>query len=274
MNQERPVYTVSDGSGLTAETVAHTLLTQFPGVEFRHVSLPFVNTHDKLEQAVNDICRAGQESGVQPLVFTTFVQDDFSERLQHISAEVFNLFEPFINRIERALDQHSSHKSGQAHGIANVGKYNRRINAINYALHCDDGLHTRDYDQATVILLGVSRSGKTPTSLYLAMHFGFYAANYPLTEDDFDRRMLPSDVVANKERVFGLTIDPVRLQQIRSERRPNSRYASLSQCQEDVRLARELFDRNNIPFCDSTGYSVEELGSQIKHQMALQSELI
>lgn len=269
----RPVFIISDRSGLTAETISHTLLSQFPGVNFSQVAMPFVDTKDKVREAVDKINQAANRCGQRPLVFTTFVDENFTELLAAAEAEVFDLFAPFIYRIESALGQQSSHQPGQSHGIANLNQYNQRINAVNYAMHCDDGLHPRDYAKANMILLGASRSGKTPTCLYLALQFGFYAANYPLTEEDFNRGELPSEVLDHRDKVFGLIIDPSRLAQIRSERRPGSNYASLKQCQQDVTAARRMYQRYQIPHCDSTNYSVEELGSTIKHQMGLQSSL-
>jgi len=270
---QRPVFIVSDSSGLTAETICHTLLSQFPGIEFKQASMPFVDSEDKVKALVGRINTAGIESGQRPLVFVTFADDSFSELLVGVEAEVFDLFAPFIGRMESALGQQSSHESGQSHGIADLVQYGQRINAVNYAMHCDDGLHTRDYGQANVILLGASRSGKTPTCLYLALHFGFHAANYPLTEEDFERDALPDSILVHRKKMFGLTIDPRRLHQIRSERRPDSDYASIRRCQQDIAMARSMYQRYGIPHCDSTNYSVEELGSTIKHQMGIESTL-
>ena len=270
---ERPVFIVSDRSGLTAETISHTLLSQFPGIDFTQVAMPFVDTKEKVSEVVERINQEEKRSGQKPLVFTTFVDENFTESLAAANAEVFDLFAPFISRIEDVLGQRSSHQPGQSHGIANLVQYNQRINAVNYAMHCDDGLHPRDYAKANMILLGASRSGKTPTCLYLALQFGFYAANYPLTEEDFMRDELPPAILDHRDKVFGLTIDPGRLHQIRSERRPGSHYASLKQCQLDVSAAKSMYQRYQIPHCDSTNYSVEELGSTIKHQMGLQSAL-
>ncbi len=271
--REQPIFIVSDGSGVTAETICHTLLSQFPAGNFNQESLPFVDSLEKVNTAVARVNQASLDFGVKPLVFTTFVEEEYAVALSQANAEIFDLFDPFISRMEEALGQNSSHQSGQAHGIANMTQYNRRMSAVNYAMHCDDGLHAQEYGNADVILLGVSRSGKTPTCLYLALHFGFYVANYPLTEDDFLQFKLPESILAHRDKVFGLNIEASRLHQIRSERRPSSQYASLAQCQEDVTQARNLFDRYRIGHCDSTSYSVEELGSTIKHRMGLHSEL-
>ena len=270
---QRPVFVVSDRSGLTAETICHTLLSQFPGIDFQKASLPFIDSEQKVAEVVEEINQAGRQSGTKPLVFTTFADDTFSTQLKQVEADIFDVFAPFIHRMESALGQQSSHEAGQSHGMTDTVRYTQRISAVNYAMHCDDGLHTRDYSKADVILLGVSRSGKTPTCLYLALHFGFNAANYPLTEEDFDRGELPASLVAHSDRVFGLTIDPRRLHQIRSERRPDSEYASLKRCQQDQAIARRMYEQYQLPNCDSTNYSVEELGSAIKHRMGLQSTL-
>ncbi len=268
---QHPVFILSDRSGVTAETICHTLLSQFPAIEFAQEAMPFIENRAKLEAAIAHINRVAANTGKRPLVFTTFATEEHQGLAATANAEIFDLFEPFIGRMEATLKQTASHLAGKAHGIVDAAQYGRRISAVNYALHCDDGLHPRDYRRAAVILVGVSRCGKTPTSLYLALHFGFYVANYPLTEENFDRQALPDEVLAYRDKVFGLTIDPLRLQQIRSERRPHSQYASLAQCQQEVRMARALFDRYRILHCDSTAYSVEELGSAIKHQMGLQS---
>ena len=267
-----PVFILSDRSGLTAETICHTLLSQFPAIEFAQQALPFIENRAKLEQAIARINEVAAATGKRPLVFTTFASRADQDLAATADAEIFNLFEPFIGRMEAALDQPASYLAGKSHGIKDPAEYGRRISAVNYALHCDDGLNSRDYTRATVILIGVSRCGKTPTSLYLALHFGFYAANYPLTEEDFAQQAhYRRKFLAHRDKVFGLTIDPHRLQQIRSERRPDTKYASLSQCQTEVRQAQQLFNQYKIKHGDSTAYSVEELGSTIKHRMGLQS---
>ncbi len=268
---KQPVYILSDRSGATAETICQTLLTQFPGVEFDTHAMPFVDSNEKISQAIQTINQTAQKFDVKPMVFTTFVEQNHSDQLALADAVVFDLFEPFISRMEESLHQQSSHKPGQSHGMINPHQYSERIGAVNYAMHCDDGLHTNDYEKARVILTGVSRSGKTPTSLYLALHFGIFVANYPLTEEDFEYDRLPQNLAKYKNKIYGLLIEPNRLMQIRQERRPDSVYASLAQCKKEIDLAKALYTRNRIPFCDSTRYSIEELGSTIKHQMRLDS---
>ena len=268
----QPVFVVSDRTGITAGTVTHTLLTQFPDIDFVQETLPFVDNGEKVQAAIDRINAAAAEYGVKPLVFTTFVEENLTSRLQRADAEVIDLLAPFIGRMEELLHRPSSHEPGHSHGMTDPDGYTRRIAAVNFTLRCDDGVSTRDYGRADLVLAGVSRSGKTPTCLYMALHFGFHAANYPLTEEDFERGELPPALLAHREKVFGLTIDPMRLQQIRRERRPDSRYADLQQCRREVQQAEALFRRYRIPFCDATNFSIEELGTTIRHRLELQSK--
>ena len=262
-----PVFIISDGSGLTAETTAQALLSRFPDLQFDYTALPFVDTPEKVDEAVRQIDRAA-ENGTPPLVFVTFVDDARTAQLARARGRLFDLFQPFISELEALLGQASSHELRLAHGVGDQERYNQRIDALNYTLRCDDGLHPEAYPHADVILLGVSRSGKTPTSLYLALHFGLYTANYPLTDDDFETDALPVVLQNRRANLFGLTITPERLAEIRHQRRPDSRYASLSQCRREVRQAEALFTRLNLPYFDSTSHSVEELGSRIHTRLA------
>ena len=218
--------------------MGHSLLTQFEGQEIRAVTLPFVSTLDKAEEAVRRIDSAGAESGQRPIVFSTLVQDDLREVLRGSNALFLDFFEAFVGPMEHELGTRSTHRSGRAHGIADAVHYAARIDATNYALANDDGSQ-RDYSRADVILVGVSRSGKTPTCLYLAMQYGIFAANYPLTDDDLESNRLPPGLQAHRSKLFGLRIAPSRLQQIRQERRPNSRYSSPQQVQFETRAAIE-----------------------------------
>ncbi|ACL74006.1 conserved hypothetical protein [Thioalkalivibrio sulfidiphilus HL-EbGr7] len=229
----RSVFYVSDGTGITAETLGHTLLTQFDQVQFSPVNLPFVDSEEKLDAALLRISRAADQDGAPPLVFSTLIDRRLREALaSRCKGVVFDLFETYTSGLEQALGVSANHVAGRSHGMGNLHTYTRRINALNYALANDDGAVVRDYPMADVILMGVSRSGKTPTCLYLALQFGIQAANYPLTEDDFETGDLPGLLVPYRNKLFGLTVDPERLQQIRSERRPNSRYASAEQCRK------------------------------------------
>lgn len=258
----RPVFFVSDQTGVTAETMGHSLLTQFDGLEARPVTLPFVSSVDKAEETVRRINHAAAETGLRPIVFSTLVQDELRDIVKRSDALFLDFFEAFLGPLERELATKSTHRAGRAHGIADLGAYTARINATNFALANDDG-GGRDYEHADVVLTGVSRSGKTPTCLYLALQYGISAANYPLTDEDLEAGRLPAALRAHRHKLFGLTIRPERLVQIRNERRPDSRYASPQQVQYEVRAAEALFERFAIPYLNTTECSIEEIASRI-----------
>jgi hypothetical protein len=266
------VFFVSDQTGVTAETMGHTLLTQFEGLQIRAETLPFVSTPDKAQEAVARINRAAEEEGVRAIVFSTLVQDDLREIVKGSDALFLDFFDAFVGPLEQEFGVRSTHRTGRAHGIADLTAYTTRINATNFALANDDGT-TRDYTNADVILVGVSRVGKTPTCLYLALQYGIFAANYPLTEEDLESSRLPQSLDAHRRKLYGLTIKPERLQQIRHERRPDSRYASARQVQYELRTAASLFDKYALPFLDTTECSIEEIASRILAKTGIERRL-
>jgi regulator of PEP synthase PpsR (kinase-PPPase family) len=267
LNKRRTVFFVSDQTGVTAETMGHSLLTQFDGLEFRATTLPFVSTVDKAAEAVRRINAACADEGIRPIVLSTLVKDDVRDVVRLSNGLVLDFFDAFLGPLEQELGQTSSHALGRAHGMFDLAAYTARMNATNFALANDDGAHSRDYDRADVILVGVSRSGKTPTCLYMALQYGVLAANYPLTEDDLEMRRLPPGLDAHRAKLYGLTIRPDRLQQIRQERRPDSRYSSVPQCVFEVRTAEQLFERFGVPVIDTTDCSIEEISSRILERM-------
>lgn len=264
---KRKVFYVSDRTGITAETLGHSLLTQFDGIDFERESLRFIDSIDKASAAAAAINEVARESGVRPLVFSTLVEPPERNIVADADGVFFDLFDVFIEPLEQELGVLSSHTAGRSHGMENARGYASRIDAVNFALQHDDGTTTRDYDRADVILLGVSRSGKTPTCLYLALQYGVNAANYPLTEDDLAELTLPARVMPFRDKLFGLTIRPERLHQIRSERRPNSRYASLRQCQTEVRQVEAMFRSAGLDYLDSTSMSVEEIAATLMDRL-------
>lgn len=263
MGNKRTVFFVSDQTGVTAETMGHSLLTQFDGLEFSAVTLPFISTVDKAEEAVTRIDAQARKDGARPVVFSTLVNDDVREIVMRAECLYLDFFEAFLGPMEQELGQASSHALGRAHGMTDMAAYTARINATNFALANDDGSANRDYERADVILVGVSRSGKTPTCVYMALQYGVYAANYPLVDDDLESGRLPALLEPFRAKLFGLTIVPERLHQIRQERRPDSRYASVTQCNYEVRAAEKLFDRYGIPYLDTTDTSIEEIASRV-----------
>ena len=267
----RTVFFVSDQTGVTAETLGHSLMTQFEGQEFRPVTLPFVSSLDKAEEAVRRINRAADQ-GLRPIVFSTLVQDDLREVLMGANALFLDLFSTFVGPLERELDARSTHRAGRAHGMADLAAYTTRIEATNFSLANDDG-SGGDYAHADVVLIGVSRVGKTPTCVYMALQYGVFAANYPLTEDDLEAGRLPPRLEPYRAKLFALTIRPERLQQIRNERRPDSRYASRQQVLYELRAAEALFSRYALPWLDTTECSIEEIASRILNTSGIERRL-
>jgi [pyruvate, water dikinase]-phosphate phosphotransferase / [pyruvate, water dikinase] kinase len=261
---------VSDQTGVTAETMGHSLLTQFTGQDFRPVTLPFISSIDKAEEAVRRIDATALQEGVRPIVFSTLVQDDVRDVVKQAKGLFLDFFDAFLGPLEAELSLKSAHATGRAHGMSDLAAYTSRINATNFAVANDDGAGARDYDHAEVILIGVSRSGKTPTCLYMALQYGIFAANYPLTDDDLEGERLPRVLAPYTRKLYGLTIRPDRLQQIRTERRPDSRYSSPQQVQYEIRVAESMFTRLGIPTINTTECSIEEIASRILDKMGLE----
>ena len=272
MDTVRPVFYVSDGTGITAETIGHSMLTQFSGIRFQTDRLPFVDTPAKAREAAARIRLAGEASGLRPIVVNSCVDASLSVVLAESGALMLDVFEPFIAPLERELGQSRQARVGQAHGMVDFEAYHRRINAMNYALTHDDGARL-DYDEADLILVAVSRAGKTPTCVYLALHYGIRAANYPLTDEDLESDRLPPRLRAHRRKLFGLTIDAERLQQIRQERRPNSTYAKLETCTSEVAAAERMFQMERIPTLSTTHTSIEEIASKVMSTLGLQREM-
>jgi [pyruvate, water dikinase]-phosphate phosphotransferase / [pyruvate, water dikinase] kinase len=273
MTQRRTVFFVSDGTGITAQMLGHSLLTQFEGVEFNQVTLPFVDSTEKAEDCLARIEAAGANGSGQPIVFSTLVNQDARTVLRKANALFLDFFETFIDPLEAGLGVKSSHTIGRSHSAMDKKEYHQRIEAINFAMAHDDGASHRELGQADVILIGVSRSGKTPTSLYLALQFGVKAANYPLIPEDFQRMKLPEALRLHKPKLFGLTIAPERLHEIRKERRPDSRYAALDNCRYEVEEAERLMRREGIHSINSTSKSIEEIATTILRELRIHRQI-
>jgi regulator of PEP synthase PpsR (kinase-PPPase family) len=269
MTRDRTAFFVSDRTGITAEMLGHSLLTQFDQVSFTEITLPFVDSPEKVRDAVIQINQAAARDGVRPLVFSTLVDPTLSTGIQQANGKYIDCFQVFIAPMEAELGIQSSHTVGRSHSVRN-NSYFSRIEAVNFAMSHDDGQTTRELGQADVILVGVSRCGKTPTCLYMALQFGIRAANYPLIPEDFAAKRLPSAVAAHRGKLFGLTIRADRLQRIRNERRPGSKYASLENCEYEIREAEQLMRQENISVLDTTTRSIEELATTILQKASLQ----
>src|SRR5574341_2188596 len=243
MPQRRTVFFISDGTGITAQMLGNSLLTQFEGVEFQQVTLPFISSLDQAEDCRARIEAEGSRGNGRPIVFSTLVNGDLRAVVRKADALFVDFFETFIDPLEAGLGVKSTHTIGRSHSALDRPRYTHRMEAINFAMAHDDGASHRDLAQADVILVGVSRSGKTPTSLYLALQFGVKAANYPLIPEDFARMELPQSLRAHKPKLYGLTIAPERLREIRHERRPGTKYAELANCRYEVEQAEILMRR-------------------------------
>ena len=252
--------------------MGHSLMTQFEGLEFRPVTLPFVSSVDKAQEAVRRINRAAEEEGIRPIIFSTLVQDDLRGIVMTANGLYLDFFAAFVGPLERELNTRSTHRAGRAHGMADLASYTTRIDATNFALSNDDGTGG-DYEHADVVLIGVSRSGKTPTCLYMALQYGVFCANYPLTDDDLESGKLPTRLEPHRRKLYALTIKPERLQQIRNERRPESRYASRQQVTYELRAAEAMFSRYSVPCLDTTECSIEEIASRILNTTGIERRL-
>ena len=271
---KRTVFVVSDRTGITAEVLSHSLLTQFPDVKFHTRALPFIDTPEKMVHVVREINEAADNDNARPLIFATFVSPQLFEGIRQARGFFVDLFGTFLKPLETELQSASSHQIGHSHGVVDRDRYTSRISAVHYAMDCDDGVSIDDYSKADLIILGVSRTGKTPVCLYLAIHFGLFCANYPLTEEDFNDGALPAILQPFRGRLFGLTINSERLCQIRTERRPDSRYSSRQQCEYELAQGQATFRRHTISFADTTQMSIEEIGTTILQKMEIRRELL
>jgi hypothetical protein len=262
----RTVFFVSDGTGITAETFGHAVLTQFD-LRFRQVRLPFIDTLDKAYEAARRINETFALDNQAPIVFSTLVKPDLSEVIRKSKGMHMDLIQTFVAPLEHELGVKSTHTIGRSHNIVDSEEYKNRIEAINFSLAHDDGQSHKNLSAADVILVGVSRSGKTPTSLYLAMQYGIKAANYPLIPDDFERGRLPSSLPPFRAKIFGLSITPERLSEIRHERRAGSKYASLENCRYEVNEAELMMKREGIRWLSSTTKSIEEIATTILQEI-------
>ncbi|MBI4195926.1 MAG: kinase/pyrophosphorylase [Betaproteobacteria bacterium] len=269
MTDKRTAFFVSDRTGITAEMLGHSLLTQFDTVRFQEVTLPFVDSVEKARQVVSQINEHARKDAARPIVISTLVNSEIADVVSRAEALFLDCFEIFISPLEKELGVRASHAIGRSHSVSDLVNYYHRIDSVNYALAHDDGVSNRDLNEADVILVGVSRCGKTPTCLYLAMQYGVRAANYPFIPEDFSTMRLPAQLRPLRKRLYGLTIRPARLQQIRNERRPGSMYANLANCEFEVREAEGLMRQEGIPFLDATSKSVEELATTILHEAKL-----
>jgi hypothetical protein len=273
IQQKRTVFYLSDRTGITAETLGHSLLTQFDGIQWETVNVPFLDDIEKAEAVSVQINQAAERDHHRPLVFSTLLKPEILTVIKQANCRIFDFFETFIRSIEEELHQPFARMAGRSHGLQHHLSYFKRIAAINYVLAHDDGVNPRNFAEADIILIGVSRSGKTPTCLYLGLQYGIAAANYPLTPEDMSVMQLPGVLENVRSKLFGLTLSAAQLHFIRQERRPDSQYASLAQCQQEIQWQESLFHLCHIPYLDTTRISIEEISATILNRCGLKRQL-
>lgn len=260
---KRSAFFISDSTGITAEAMGESLLSHFPGIEFERHSLPYIDSEEKAQEAATVINKAAAADGLKPIIFETLISSSLRDIITSSNGFCVDVINTFLKPLESELGAHSISKVGRPRVATDNSHYSRRIEAIHFALDNDDGGRTHKYSEADIILIGVSRSGKTPTSLYLALQFGIFPANYPITEEDLENFKLPAVLKEHQEKLFGLTISPDRLAAIRNERLANSRYASAAQCELEVREVERLFSSYGIEHINTTEVSIEEIATRI-----------
>jgi len=270
---KRSVFFISDGTAITAETLGHSLLAQFPHVKFDIHIIPYITSEEAAMNVVEEINKRADKDGQQPLVFDTLVDPYVRDIINTANAVNLDVFEGLISKLSDVLGTPPTTLVGQTHAVTDSESYKARIDAVHFALDNDDGARTRHYDKADLILIGVSRSGKTPTSIYLSLQFGIRVANYPLTEEDLDDNRLPAVLKEHKNKLFGLMIDAERLVAIRSERKANSRYASFSQCQMELRAVEGIYISEAIKYLNVSEMSIEEISTRVLQMTGLKRRI-
>ncbi|GAA5556339.1 phosphoenolpyruvate synthase regulatory protein [Acinetobacter schindleri] len=270
---KRSVFFISDGTAITAETLGHSLLAQFPHVDFDIHIIPYISSEEAATNVVAEINARAQEEGQKPLVFDTLVDPYVRDIINTANAVNLDVFEGLISKLSEELGTDPTTLVGQTHAVTDSASYKARIDAVHFALDNDDGARTRHYDKADLILIGVSRSGKTPTSIYLSLQFGIRVANYPLTEEDLDDNRLPAVLRPHKNKLFGLMIDADRLVAIRTERKANSRYASFSQCQMELRAIEGIYISEGIKYLNVSEMSIEEISTRVLQMTGLKRRI-
>lgn len=262
-SQKRKIYFISDGTGITVENLGQSLLTQFCDLQYTSKKYPYVNTLQKAKTIITEIENENKKQDKRPIILSTLIDKDIRNTIKSANAFQIDFFEEHIGPLEKELGHRSNHTIGKTHSLQDVMRYDARMDAINFTLYTDDGLATKKYEDAEVIIIGISRCGKTPTCLYMAIQYGIKAANYPLVSEDLEHNKLPSFLEQYKHKIYGLSIDPKRLQAIRYKRRPQSNYSNIKQCKLEVRRAEHLFLSEKIPFLYTTAHSIEEIAAHI-----------
>lgn len=268
------IFYISDGTGITAETLGHSLITQFEKLEVESITIPYVDTEEKAKLAVERINNAYKKYNTPPLIMATIISDKIRKIISSSQGNLFEFFSIFLQPLSNILKQPYTHLTGRSHGVFDQKNYKARLNAISLSLTCDDGMGLNHYNEVDIILIGPSRAGKTPTCLYLALQFGLKAANYPLIDGDLTKISTPEFIVEQHQKIFGLLIDPSRLRLVRQERAKNSKYSSETQCIWEINKIEKFYKVNNIPYMNVTNLSIEEIATKALEILNISRKLI
>lgn len=271
MHKTRDVYYLSGSTGILAKDMGKALLCQFPEIHFKEELIPFIHTEVEAQKAIEKI--RAQSTGETPLVLSTLLSKELNAVFNSPDIEFLNIFDQFLVQFENFLQKKALWASG-ASRYPNDRTMIRRVEAIHYCIDHDDGNSTKDYDKAEIILIGVSRSCKTPVSVFLATQMGIKTANYPLIRDGTDSFKLPPYLVRNKKKIVALSTSPQLLHQYREHRYADSKYAKLSTCRDELNKANMLYMDHRIPIVMSDGKSIEETATQVTQQLNLKNNAI
>ena len=266
---KRIAFFISDSTGITAETLGQSLLAQFSHINFEKQTIPYVNSIEIAQEVLEKINSVSHQNNSKVLVFSTLADAKIRNILAACNGLFMDFFDILMTPLETELNAKYAQDIGKFHSILDVNRYDQRIFAMEFALSTDDGIGVKNYKDADVIITGVSRCGKTPTCLYMALTFGVRAANYPITEEDMHATDLPDVLKPYVKKLFGLTISEQRLHSIRAQRRPNSKYASIEQCKTELSIVNKMFEKDSIPKLNSTIFSIEEISTKIMAEMGV-----
>jgi len=262
----KDVYYISDSTGILATNLGQALICQFPEVNFSGEKFPFIRTVEDAKKTLAYIL--SRSGGRRPLIFSTIINSDVRKIFDSPEVEFFDAFGHFLDRLETCLETPALREPGFARHLDNVHMA-KRVEAIYFCLEHDDGRKVDEFDEADIILLGVSRAGKTPISVYLSTQMGLKSANFPLTSEYLTRYRIPDGIMQNRAKAVGLTTSAQLLNSVREKRYPGSNYAKLSTCIEEIHQAQRIFQKNKIPIISTAGKSIEEAATQVLRELSI-----
>lgn len=266
MWSSKDIYYISDSSGILVTNLGQALICQFPEVNFYEEKFSYIRTVTEAKKIMAHILK--RSGGRRPIIFSTILDPEVRAVFDSPEVEYFEAYGRFLERLETCLETEAVREPGIARNPSDLA-LNMRVDAIHFCLDHDDGTKAGEYDEADVILLGVSRVGKTPVAVFLATQMGLKSANFPLTAEYLNRYQVPETIRQNLSRVVALTTSPEQLHSAREKRYPGSRYARLSTCVEELKLAEHLYLKSNIPVVSSAGRSIEETATQVTQQLGI-----